>query len=45
VPLPKLALEMLGKRREVAYIGEQPVIFPSTAGTLRDPNNFTPRYP
>ncbi|VBA60558.1 Tyrosine recombinase XerD [Mycobacterium attenuatum] len=40
VPLPKFAVEMLLKRRQRPYLGEQAVIFPSTAGTLRDPNNF-----
>jgi integrase len=40
VPLPRFALETLEKRRQVPYLGEQTVIFPSTAGTLRDPNNF-----
>jgi integrase len=24
----------------MCYLGEQTVMFPSTAGTLRDPNNF-----
>jgi integrase len=27
-------------RRTLPYLGEQLVIFPSTAGTLRDPSNF-----
>jgi integrase len=40
VPLPRFAVEMLRKRRGLPYLGEQTVIFPSTAGTLRDPNNF-----
>ena len=40
IPLPRLAVEMLRKRRHLPYLGEQTVIFPSTAGTLRDPNNF-----
>ena len=31
---------MLRTRRSLPYLGEQTVIFPSTAGTLRDPNNF-----
>ncbi len=31
---------MLTARRGVPYFGEQPMIFPSTAGTWRDPNNF-----
>jgi integrase len=40
VPLPQFAVEMLAKRLALPYLGEQPVIFPSTGGTLRDPNNF-----
>ena len=31
---------MLRNRRSLPYLGQQTVIFPSTAGTLRDPNNF-----
>jgi integrase len=31
---------MLRARRTLSYYGEQPMIFPSTAGTWRDPNNF-----
>jgi integrase len=40
VPLPQFAVAMLRARRQVPYLGQQEVIFPSTAGTLRDPNNF-----
>jgi len=40
VALPRFALDMLAKRRAVPYFGEQVMIFPSTAGTWRDPNNF-----
>ena len=40
LPLPRFAVDMLSARRAVPYFGEQHVIFPSTAGTLRDPNNF-----
>jgi len=40
VPLPRFAVEMLRNRRSLPYLGQQTVIFPSTAGTLRDPNNF-----
>jgi integrase len=40
IPLPRFAVEMLQRRRHLPYRGEQTVIFPSTAGTLRDPNNF-----
>lgn len=40
LPLPRFAVEMLQARRGVPHYGEQPMIFPSTAGTWRDPNNF-----
>ncbi|MCV7254723.1 site-specific integrase [Mycobacterium hackensackense] len=40
VALPMFAVEMLTVRRVRDYLGEQPMIFPSTAGTWRDPNNF-----
>lgn len=40
LPLPKFAIEALRGRRSLPYLGEQDTIFPSTAGTLRDPNNF-----
>jgi integrase len=40
VPLPQFAVTMLRDRRALPYRGQQAVIFPSTAGTLRDPNNF-----
>ncbi|WP_445165897.1 site-specific integrase [Mycolicibacterium sp. Dal123E01] len=40
LPLPRFAVDMLTERRYLPYLGEQTVIFPSTAGTLRDPNNF-----
>lgn len=39
-PLPRFAIEMLRARRQRPFLGQQPVIFSSTAGTLRDPNNF-----
>lgn len=44
LPLPQFATEMLKKRRHLPYYGEQEVIFPSTAGTLRDPNNFAKQW-
>jgi hypothetical protein len=31
---------VLEKRRQLPYVGQQAVIFPSMAGTLLDPNNF-----
>ncbi|MFD6516531.1 tyrosine recombinase XerC [Rhodococcus sp. NPDC060176] len=40
IPLPRFALDMLEKRAEKPCLGKLDVIFPSTAGTLRDPNNF-----
>jgi integrase len=40
LPLPRFAVAMLTERRHLPYFGEQMMIFPSTAGTLRDPNNF-----
>jgi len=40
IPLPRFAVKTLTARRGQPYLGEQTVIFPSTAGTLRDPNNF-----
>ncbi len=38
--LPRFAVDALRDRRNLPFLGEQVVIFPSTAGTLRDPNNF-----
>ena len=40
VPLPQFAVATLRDRRTQPYFGRQAVIFPTTAGTLRDPNNF-----
>lgn len=40
IRLPKFAIAALIERRNLPFLGEQSVIFPSTAGTLRDPNNF-----
>lgn len=40
VPLPTFAVDALKARHGRDYVGEQPMIFPSTAGTWRDPNNF-----
>jgi hypothetical protein len=37
---PQFVVEMLRIRRRLSYLGERAVIFPSTAGTLRGPNNF-----
>ncbi len=40
VSLPKFAVEALSRRRQVPFLGEQDVIFASSTGTLRDPDNF-----
>jgi integrase len=41
IALPRFAIEILAARRTLPYFGEHPTImFPSTAGTWRDPNNF-----
>jgi integrase len=40
VHLPAFAMEMLNQRRAQVTAGEREVIFPSTTGSLRDPNNF-----
>lgn len=44
LPLPRFAVETLTARRHLPYLGEQTVIFPSTAGSLRDPNNFNTQW-
>lgn len=38
--LPAFAITALTERGSLPYLGEQAIIFSSTAGTLRDPNNF-----
>lgn len=40
VSLPKFAVEALSRRRQVPFLGEQDVIFASSTGTFRDPDNF-----
>jgi integrase len=44
VPLPEFALTLLADRRSRAFWGEQPMIFPSSAGTWRDPDNFNKQW-
>lgn len=44
VPLPAFAVTVLTARRGRPYLGEQKMIFPSTAGTWRDPDNFRARW-
>jgi integrase len=40
VPLPSFAVTVLNDRRKRPYVGQQHVIFASSSGTLRDPENF-----
>jgi integrase len=40
LPLPQFAVDALKQRHGRPFIGELAMIFPSTAGTWRDPNNF-----
>lgn len=44
LPLPSFAVTVLSARRGRPYLGEQAMIFPSTAGTWRDPDNFRARW-
>ena len=44
IPLPQFAVLILSGRRARPYLGEQEMIFPSTAGTWRDPDNFRARW-
>lgn len=44
LPLPSFAAIVLTARRNLPYLGLQPMVFPSTAGTYRDPDNFRARW-
>jgi integrase len=44
IPLPRFAIDMLARRRRLPYLGGHANIFPSTAGTLRDPSNFSRQW-
>jgi integrase len=44
LPLPRFAVDALKARRRLPFLGEQPMIFPSSAGTWRDPNNFNKQW-
>ncbi|MBB5162495.1 tyrosine recombinase XerC [Mycobacterium sp. AZCC_0083] len=44
IPLPGFAVTVLSARRTLPYIGEQSMVFPSTTGTWRDPDNFRARW-
>ena len=44
VPLPTFAVAALVERWNRPFVGQQEVIFPSSAGTLRDPENFARQW-
>jgi hypothetical protein len=44
LPLPSFAVAVLSARRSLPYLGQQTMVFPSTAGTWRDPDNFRARW-
>ncbi len=44
VVLPQFARDMLDRRRTKQFYGEAEMIFPGTAGTWRDPNNFSKQW-
>ena len=44
VPLPEFALVALTERRGKAFWGQQSMIFPSSAGSWRDPDNFNKQW-
>jgi integrase len=44
LPLPSFAVIVLTARSGRPYLGQQPMVFPSTAGTYRDPDNFRARW-
>jgi hypothetical protein len=44
LPLPRFAADALVTRRRLPFFGEQAMIFPSSAGTWRDPNNFNKQW-
>jgi len=44
LPLPNFAATVLSARRSLPYLGQQTMVFPSTAGTWRDPDNFRARW-
>lgn len=44
LPLPSFTVTVLSARRSLPYLGQQPMVFPSTAATWRDPDNFRARW-
>lgn len=44
VPLPEFAITALTERRSRDFWGQQTMLFPSSAGTWRDPDNFDKQW-
>ncbi len=44
LPLPSFAVAVLSALRMLPYLGQQTMVFPSTAGTWRDLDNFRARW-
>lgn len=44
IPLPPFAITALTERRKKPFLGEQAMIFPSSSGTYRDPDNFNSQW-
>jgi integrase len=44
IALPTFAKAVLTARRDIEFLGEQAMIFPSGAGSWRDPDNFRARW-
>jgi integrase len=44
VPLPGFAIAMLAERRGRPFLGQQAMMFPSSAGTWRDSDNFDKQW-
>ena len=44
IPLPSFATAVLAARRDIPYLGQQKLIFPSASGGYRDPDNFRARW-
>ncbi|ART69135.1 site-specific integrase [Mycobacterium dioxanotrophicus] len=44
LPVPLFAVAVLDARRKTPFYGQQKMIFPSTAGTWRDPDNFRKQW-
>jgi integrase len=44
IQLPKFAINCLNTRKKDRWLGAHPMVFPSTVGTWRDPDNFAGQW-